>query len=91
MVVMAELPLASQAARTLAYDWNLGRVPLLVDEGRSALKACGLSSVPSMILISPERKIIWRNDGAAAPGELGLILRSSLGEPRYAQMRTQEK
>jgi hypothetical protein len=91
VVVMAEPPLASQTARTLAYDWNLGQVPLLVDEARSALEACGLSRVPSMILISPERKIIWRNDGAAAPGELGLMLRSALGEPRYSQMRAQEK
>jgi len=91
VVVMAEPPLASQTARNLAYDWNLRDVPLLVDDDRSALEACGLARFPSMVLISPEKNIVWRNEGAVSPGELGLALRSALGEPRYAQMRAPEK
>lgn len=91
VAVMVESPLASQAARNLAYDWNLSEIPLLVDDGHSALQACGLAHAPSMVLISPERRIVWRNNGAVSPGELGLALRSALGEPRYAQMRAQEK
>jgi hypothetical protein len=90
VVIMAELPLESQAARNLAYDWNLRDIPVLVDNG-SALRDCGLARVPSMILVSPEKKIVWHTDGAVSPGELGLALRSALGEPRYAQMGAPEK
>jgi hypothetical protein len=91
LVVMAESPLPSQAARNLTYDWNLRDVPLLVDDDRSALQACGLARFPSMVLINPEKKIVWRNDRAVSPGVLGLALRSALGEPHYAEMRAQEK
>jgi len=91
VVVMAESPLRSQEARDLAYDWNLNGIPLLVDDGRSALEDCGLARAPSMVLINPERKVVWRSNGAVLPSELGMALRSALGEPRYAQMRAQEK
>ena len=91
VIVMVEPPLGSQMARNLAFDWNLNEIPLLVDDNRSALEACGLARFPSMVLINPEKKIVWRSDRAVSPGELGLALRSALGEPRYAQMRVPEK
>jgi len=91
VAVMTESPIGSQAARNLAYDWNLSEIALQVDEGHSALKACGVASSPSMVLISPQRKIVWRSNGAVLPGELGMAVRSALGKPRYAQMRAPEK
>ena len=91
VIVMAESPLGPKAARNLTCDWNLRDVPLLVDDDRSALQACGLARFPSMVLINPEKRIVWRNDRAVSPGVLGLALRSALGEPRYAEMRAQEK
>jgi hypothetical protein len=86
IVIAADLP-AAAPAHNLQYDWSLGDIPLLLDQDRSSLRACGLSKIPSTILINPAGKVVWRHDDFVAPGELGLLLRSSLGEPNYAQLQ----
>ncbi len=72
-------------ARNLQYDWNLGAIRLLFDDG-SAARALNVLHMPALVLVNPGRKIVWHHDGFTLPGELGLKLRSFLGRPDYAQM-----
>lgn len=87
VILIAEDALSPEAAGNLACDWNLGRIPLLMDTGRAALKACRFARTPSMVLVNPAREIAWRREGLALPAELGLRMRSAVGRPRYQQIR----
>ncbi len=71
--------------RNLPYDWNLGAIQLWFDDG-SLARALQVARMPSLVLVNPERKVVWRHDGFTVPGELGLRLRSFLGDPDYARM-----
>lgn len=65
-----------EGSPNLRYDWNLGDISLL---------SAG-SAAPSAMLIALDGKVVWRHKGFVPPGDLGLMLRSFLGEPDYAQM-----
>jgi len=65
----AELLLPEEAAN-LVYDWNLGSVRL----GQG-------SSEPGLKFLSPEGQVVAQWRGFAAPTELGLVLRRTLGKP----------
>ena len=41
-------------------------------------------------LRDPAGRIVWRHDGPATPGDLGLAVRSFLGDPDYAQMTLEQ-
>lgn len=85
VVVVAANPVEEERARNLRYDWNTGSVPVVFDDGR-ARRALGLSATPSLILANPAGRVLWRHEGVAPPGDLGLALRSNLGNPDYAQL-----
>jgi hypothetical protein len=78
----------AEHARNLQYDWNLGAIRLLFDDW-SAARALNLPHIPALVLVNPNRKIMWHHDGFTLPGELGLTLRSFLGKPDYAQMSSE--
>jgi hypothetical protein len=85
-LVVAARPAAREAAENLKYDWNLGGTGLLFAEGAAALEACGFSRAPAVVLADPQGRIVWSHAGLTPPGDLGLAVRSFLGEPNYARM-----
>ena len=72
-------------ARNLRWDWNLGAINLLTDNGEAA-KLLKLSTVPALLLVNAAGQIVWRHDGSTSPGDLGLALRAHLGNPDYAHL-----
>lgn len=72
-------------ARNLRWDWNLGDINLLYDNGDAA-KLLKLSGQPALMLVDAAGQIVWRHDGFTPPGNLGLELRAHLGDPDYAQL-----
>jgi len=73
------------APANLGWDWNLGEIPVVFDDG-SARGALHITVVPAAMLVNPAGQIVWRHDGPTAPGELGLALRTHLGNPDYARL-----
>ncbi len=86
-VIVTPLP-DSEQQRNLPYDWNLGDIPIVVDDtiARRNLNA----TIPALVLVNPAGKVIWRHSGLTTPGELGLTLRSFLGNPNYAQLGSEQ-
>jgi hypothetical protein len=62
----------------LPYNWNTRDIPLSFDDTNERH--------PVMTLVSPSGKLMWRREGFAPPGELGLLLRSCVGHPEFAKM-----
>ena len=87
IVVSTDLPDAEHS-RNLQYDWNMGPIRLLLDDGNAA-RALKVPHMPTLILVSPSGEITWRHDGFTLPGDLGLALRFFLGDPDYAQMSSE--
>jgi hypothetical protein len=77
-----------ERASNLAYDWNLGVIPIFFDAG-DARRRLNVG-VPSLVLVNPAGQIVWRHNGLTAPAELGLTLRSLLGNPDYAQLGSEQ-
>ncbi len=71
--------------RNLRYNWNAGDIQLLF-YSKERVRALSLSQVPALILVNPSGEIAWRGAGFTQPGELGLLLRSLIGDPEYAGM-----
>jgi len=84
-VLIAEGGGDPERARNLRWDWNLGAIELLFDNGESA-KPLKLSDRPALMLVNAAGQIVWRHDGWTPPGNLGLALRAHLGDPDYAQL-----
>jgi hypothetical protein len=78
-LLVATRPADGETAENLKYDWNLRGTALLFREATPA-------RMPATILVDPRGQIVWSHDGLARPGDLGLALRSFLGEPDYARM-----
>lgn len=83
-VLIVPADLSPEQASNLRWDWNLPGATVLCDDG-AARKALQISG-PAIILVSAAGRIAWRHDGLTSPGDLGLILRSYLGNPDYAQL-----
>lgn len=75
----------AEQARNLCWDWNLGDMAVLFDDG-SARSALQVSVIPAAVLVNAAGQIVWRHDGPTSPGDLGLALRRHLGNPDYAQL-----
>ncbi|MBV9265659.1 MAG: right-handed parallel beta-helix repeat-containing protein [Acidobacteriaceae bacterium] len=84
-LVIPEHGPSRDAAANLPYDWALPDVPLSFDEG-PLRRALSISRLPSLVLVDPSGGVAWRHDGLTPPAELGLALRSLVGNPRYAEM-----
>jgi len=69
----------------LRWDWNLGDIALLFDNG-AASRALRVSSMPGLMLVNTAGQIVWRHHGLIPPGDLGLALRAYLGNPDYSQL-----
>jgi hypothetical protein len=63
----------------LPYDWNTRDIPVSFDDTNEGY--------PVMALVDPSGKPVWRREGLAPPGELGLLLQSCVGHPEYAKMQ----
>lgn len=72
-------------ARNLRWDWRLGGIDLLFDDGQAA-RLLKLSGPAALLLVNAAGRIVWRHDGSTPPGDLGLALRAHLGHPDYAQL-----
>lgn len=68
----------AEQSRNLRWDWNVGEIPVLFDEGGAP--------VPAAMLADAQGQIVWRHDGPVVPGELGLALRAHLGDPDFARL-----
>jgi peroxiredoxin len=66
---------------SVAYDWNLDHIPLLLDSDGLTAAAYGVKSGPATFLIDRQGRIasIW--NGYASAIEIGLTLRALLGPP----------
>ncbi len=73
------------AATNLQYDWNSGDIPILFDDG-NPLDSPAILHRPALRLTNASGQLLWRHDGLTPPGELGLFLRSLLGNPQYSEM-----
>lgn len=69
----------------LRYNWNTGDIPVSFDDEQK-LHALPASRMPGLVLVNPLGKVVWRHEGFTTPGELGLLLRSVVGAPAYAEM-----
>jgi hypothetical protein len=78
-IVVVSASSDSESRDNLRYDWNTADLRVEFDDA--------LSRFPLLVLTDATGKTIWRHDGFAAPGELGLALRSFLGNPDYAQLQ----
>jgi hypothetical protein len=64
------------------YSWNLGGIPLLLDDARStAARQYGLAQTPATFLISADGLILKRWDGLALPAQLSASLMSLVSQP----------
>ena len=64
----------------LSYDWNLGEIPLLIDEENSPItEGYAVVRTPTTLLVSPGGRIVARWDGFASAPALGLTLLRALG------------
>ncbi len=79
-LVVAGKPAGAETAANLKYDWHLGSADLLFSGDAAKGRA------PSTLLLDPAGRVVWRHEGLTPPGELGLALRSLVGEPDYARM-----
>jgi hypothetical protein len=73
---------ASGVNENLRFDWNTG--DLFPQAGDRA------GQLPAVFLTDESGKEGWRHIGLTHPGELGLALRSFIGEPQFAQLRPDE-
>lgn len=76
---------AQNGAGDLRYDWNTGNLDVLSDEVQ-ALRTSVISRLPTLVLMNAAGKLVWLHEGFTPPGELGLLLRSLVGNPQYAEM-----
>lgn len=74
-----------ESRENLRYDWNTGDVPVLFDDG-SAVRASRVDRAPSVVLLDPEGRLMWRYQNLTPPAELGLALRAFVGSPNYAEL-----
>jgi hypothetical protein len=74
-----------ESRENLRYDWNTGDVPVLFDDG-SAARALRVDRAPSVVLLDPEGRLLWRYQNLTPPAELGLALRDFIGSPNYAEL-----
>ena len=77
-----------ETERNLAYDWNVGMIPIFFDHGDGGQVLN--QPIPSLVLVNPAGQIVWRQNGLTTPGQLGLTLRSFLGNPDYAQLGSEQ-
>jgi hypothetical protein len=88
LVVPARNSANQTAARNLHYDWNTRDLPVVFDAG-DARRRLAVLRLPTIVLVDPSGRIAWRHDGFTTPAELGTRLRSSIGNPQYAEMSEQ--
>jgi hypothetical protein len=74
-----------ESRENLRYDWNTGDLPVLFDDGAAA-RTVQVERVPSVVLLDPEGRLMWRYDHLTPPAELGLAVRGFLGTPNYAEL-----
>jgi hypothetical protein len=74
-----------ESRENLRYDWNTGDLPVLFDDGAAA-RAVHVERIPSVVLLDPEGRLMWRYDHLTPPAELGLAVRGFLGTPNYAEL-----
>jgi hypothetical protein len=74
-----------ESRENLRYDWNTCDLPVLFDDG-SAARALRLDRAPSVVLLDPEGRLMWRYRNLTPPAELGLALRDFIGSPNYAEL-----
>jgi hypothetical protein len=86
MIIPSDVPNAEEQ-QNLPYDWNTGKIRLFFDDANAA-RGLKVREKPALLLVNPAGKIVWRHDGFTTPAELGLMLRSFLGNPDYAQMNS---
>ena len=76
---------ALESRENLRYDWNTGDIPVLFDDG-SAARALRVDRTPSVVLLDPKGRLMWRYLNLTLPAELGLALRDFIGLPNYAEL-----
>jgi hypothetical protein len=57
-----------------SYDWNLEDIPLLHDPGAEMAHAYAVERAPTLVLISPEGRVVQRWEGFVPPADLQLTL-----------------
>jgi hypothetical protein len=77
IVVNRQNVLNGDDRENLPYNWNARDIPVLFDDTEGPY--------PVTTLVNPSGKAVWRHEGLAPPGDLGLLLRSFLN-PDYAKM-----
>src|SRR5258708_15383708 len=64
----------------VTYDWNLGTMPLLVDDAfNTAARHYGIQRVPTTLLINAGGQVVQRWGGEVLPAQLGLALQKLVG------------
>lgn len=78
LTIVTSAPAEAQA--NLRFDWNTGDIPMRFDRGVTQ---------PGTVLKNAAGEVVWRHDGLVSPAELGLAIRSFLGDPDYARLGAQ--
>jgi len=81
--------IAAEPLANLRYDWNTGDVAVLSDDG-AARRALKIAEWPSLVLLNPDGRLVWRHDGFTLPGELGLAIRDCIGSPDYSPLTLEQ-
>jgi hypothetical protein len=76
---------SDQKASNLRYNWNTGNIPVIF-EGEKNPAGVDVSRLPALVLTNASGKPVSSQKGFTPPGELGLLLRSRIGIPHYAEM-----
>ena len=66
-------------------EWIVDGITLQSDDG-VARRRLHVSSTPALVLENAAGQVLWRHEGFTAPGDLGLALRSYLGNPGYRKL-----
>lgn len=74
------------APEDVRYNWNTEGIPVVFDAPENIIP----SRFPSLILTNSSGNTVWRHDGFTVPGDIGLALRSLIGKPEYARMRSDQ-
>ena len=83
-VIVAPGAADTDRGRNRVWDWNLG--PMILSDGGATRQRLHVSGTPALVLENAAGQIVWRHNGLTAPGDLGLALRSHLGNPDYAKL-----
>ena len=88
VVVPSDVP-GREQQQNLQYDWHLESIRIIAKEAEEE-RALKVRRRPTLVLMNPRNHIIWRHDGLTTPSELGLAVRSFLGNPDYSRMDSQQ-